>query len=199
VVALLPLVVLGVGIAVRSELILLGGFPSALLVPISLDPAIAAAHLFGPVRFFVVAVGVVVYLLAGSYFMAFHEPAAPRSSRPLASAAEPTADRWQRRERVYWTLTALSVVCPLLGIYWVASIRRSTPSPADVRRPGGVDVDPAQRDRAGAVAGALPPRVPRRSSRTAPAIAGWSPTWASCAARPSQGGPGCAPPGRWRR
>ena len=119
VVALLPLVVLGVGIAVRSELILLGGFPSALLVPISLDPAIAAAHLFGPVRFFVVAVGVVVYLLAGSYFMAFHEPAAPRSSRPLASAAEPTADRWQRRERVYWTLTALSVVCPLLGIYWV--------------------------------------------------------------------------------
>ena len=82
VVALLPLLVLGAGIAVRSELLLLGGFPSTLLAPISLNPAIAAAHLFGPVRFFVVALGVVAYLLAGSYFMAFHEPATPRSARP---------------------------------------------------------------------------------------------------------------------
>lgn len=119
IVALLPLLVLGIGIALRSELLLLGGFPSTLLVPISVDPAIAAAHLFGPVRFFVVALGVVAYLLAGSYFMSFHEPAAPRSARPLASSAEPRADRWQRRERVYWMLTGLSVVCPLLGIYWV--------------------------------------------------------------------------------
>lgn len=117
--ALAPLLVLGLGIAVRSELVLLGGFPSTLLVPISLNPAMAAAHLFGPVRFFVVAVGVVAYLLAGSFFMSFHEPATPRSARPLASSAEPRADRWQRRERVYWMLTGLSVVCPMLGIYWV--------------------------------------------------------------------------------
>ncbi len=116
---LAPLLVLALGIALRSELVLLGGFPSTLLLPISLTPSIAAAHLFGPVRFFVVAFGVVAYLLAGSFFMAFHEPAEPRSSRPLASAAEPRAARWQRRERTYWLLTGLSVVCPLLGIYWV--------------------------------------------------------------------------------
>lgn len=118
-VALAPLAVLAAGIAVRSELVLLGGFPSTLLVPISLRPEIASAHLFGPVRFFVVALGVVAYLLAGSYFMAFHEPAVPRSERPLASSAEPRADRWQRRERVYWMLTGLSVLCPMLGVYWV--------------------------------------------------------------------------------
>ncbi|MEZ4404608.1 MAG: hypothetical protein R3B06_31600 [Kofleriaceae bacterium] len=117
--ALVPLAVLGAGIAVRSELVLLGAFPSAVLLPISLDPAIAAAPLFGPVRFWVVAVGVVAYLLAGSFFMAFHEPAAPRSARPLASSAEGQPSRWRRRERVYWGLTALSVVCPVLGIYWV--------------------------------------------------------------------------------
>ena len=116
---LLPLVVLGLGIAVRSELVLLGGFPSMLLVPISMTPAIAAPHLFGPVRFFVVALGVIAYLLAGSFFMSFHEPATPRSARPLASSAEPRADRWRRRERVYWALTGLSIVCPMLGLYWV--------------------------------------------------------------------------------
>ena len=44
---------------------------------------------------------------------------APRSRPLIRSSTEPRADRWRRRERVYWTLTALSVVCPLLGIYWV--------------------------------------------------------------------------------
>lgn len=116
---LVPLLALGCGIALRSELLLLGAFPSTLLAPISLTPAIASSHQFGPIRFLIVALGVVAYLLAGSFFMAFHEPAAPVSSRPLASAAGPRAERWQRRERIYWGLTALSVICPVLGLYWV--------------------------------------------------------------------------------
>ncbi len=115
----IPLLALGLGIALRSELLLLGAFPSTLLVPISLTPAIASSHVFGPIRFLIVAVGVVAYLLAGSFFMAFHEPATPISSRPLASAAGPRAERWRRRERTYWGLTVLSVVCPILGLYWV--------------------------------------------------------------------------------
>lgn len=118
-VALVPLLALALGIAARSELILLGAFPSTLLVPISLNPAIASSHQFGPIRFGVVAVGTVAYLMAGSFFMRFHEPAKPISARPLASAAGPRAERWQRRERVYWGLTALAVICPMLGLYWV--------------------------------------------------------------------------------
>lgn len=116
---LVPLLALGLGIALRSELLLLGAYPSTLLAPITLTPAIASTHQYGPVRFLVVAVGVVAYLLAGTFFMAFHEPATPVSARPLASAAGPRAERWRRRERVYWGLTVLSVVCPVLGLYWV--------------------------------------------------------------------------------
>lgn len=69
---LLPLVPLFVGIWRRSEIVLLGAFPSALLVPISITPAIASPHLYGPVRFGIVAAGIVAYLLSGSFFMAFH-------------------------------------------------------------------------------------------------------------------------------
>jgi hypothetical protein len=114
-----PLAALVVGIWRRSELVLLGAFPSTLLVPISVTPAIAGAHLYGPVRFAVVGAGVVAYLLSGSFFMAFHEPADPVSARPLASSAAARPPRWQRRERVYWQLTILAVICPALGLYWV--------------------------------------------------------------------------------
>lgn len=114
-----PLAALVVGIWRRSELVLLGAFPSALLVPISVAPEIASAHLYGPVRFGLVGAGVVAYLLSGSFFAAFHEPAEPVSTRPLASAAAARPPRWRRRERVYWLLTVLAVVCPVLGLYWV--------------------------------------------------------------------------------
>jgi hypothetical protein len=116
---LLPLVPLFIGIWRRSELALLGAFPSALLVPISVTPMIASPHLYGPIRFGMVGAGIVAYLLSGSFFMAFHEPASPVSTRPLASAAAARPSRWQRRERVYWQLTILAVVCPVLGLYWV--------------------------------------------------------------------------------
>jgi hypothetical protein len=116
---LLPLAPLFVGIWRRSEVALLGAFPSALLVPISVNPAIASPHLYGPVRFGIVATGIVAYLLSGSFFMAFHEPASPVSTRPLASASAARPSRWQRRERVYWQLTILAVLCPVMGLYWV--------------------------------------------------------------------------------
>ncbi len=119
VLVLLPPLVLGAGIWRRSELILLGGFPSTLLLPISVMPAIAASSQYGPIRLTLVALGVVAYLLSGSFFMAFHEPARPVGTRPLASAAVSPAQRWRRRERVYWMLTGLAVLCPATGLYWV--------------------------------------------------------------------------------
>jgi hypothetical protein len=115
----LPLLPLFLGIWRRSELFLLGAFPSALLVPISVTPAIASSHLYGPWRFGIVGVGIVAYLLSGSFFMAFHEPASPVSTRPLASASGMRPVRWQRRERVYWLLTVLAVLLPVMGLYWV--------------------------------------------------------------------------------
>ena len=117
--AIAPFTVLLLGLQRRSELILLGVFPTALLVPINLNPDLVSTHVYGPIRFTLVAVGVVAYLFGVSYFTTFHEPPAPRSIRGLSSAQAGPAERWQRRERVYWMLTAMSVVIPAVLIAWV--------------------------------------------------------------------------------
>lgn len=117
--ALLPFAMLMLGLWRRSEVVLLGLFPSALLVPISLHPQLASSYVYGPIRFTLVALGLVAYLFGVSFFTTFHEPPAPRSIRPLSSAAHGPAERWQRRERVYWLLTALSLVIPTVLIAWV--------------------------------------------------------------------------------
>lgn len=117
--AALPLAVLLLGLARRSEAVLLGLFPAAILVPVTLQPQMASSYVYGPVRFTLVAIGVVAYLFGVSFFTTFHEPPAPRSVRGLTSAQAGPAERWQRRERVYWMLTALSLVIPTVLIIWV--------------------------------------------------------------------------------
>ncbi len=117
--AALPLMVLMLGLARRSEAVLLGLFPAAVLVPVALQPAMVESHVYGPVRFTLVSIGVVAYLFGVSFFTTFHEPPAPRSVRGLSSAQAGPAERWQRRERVYWMLTAMSVVIPMVLIAWV--------------------------------------------------------------------------------
>jgi hypothetical protein len=117
--ACLPLAVLFLGLARRSEAILLGLFPAALLVPIALAPTMASSHVYGPVRFALVSFGVIAYLFGVSFFTTFHEPPQPRSVRPLTSALGDPAERWQRRERVYWMLFAMSLVFPTTLIAWV--------------------------------------------------------------------------------
>ena len=117
--ALLPFVVLLLGLQRRSEGILLGLFPAAVLVPVGIQPQLASSHVYGPIRFTLVAIGVVAYLFGVSFFTTFHEPPAPRSVRGLSSAQQGPAARWQRRERVYWMLTAMSLVIPTALIAWV--------------------------------------------------------------------------------
>ena len=117
--AVLPLAVLMLGLARRSEVVLLGLFPAAVLVPISIAPLMASSYVYGPVRFTVVAAGVIAYLFGVSFFTTFHEPPAPRSVRGLSSAQVGPAERWQRRERVYWMLTGMSLVIPTVLIAWV--------------------------------------------------------------------------------
>jgi hypothetical protein len=121
---LLPFAVLLLGLARRSEAILLGLFPAAVLVPVSLQPALASSHVYGPTRFALCALGVVAYLFGVSFFTTFHEPPAPKSIRPLSSAQAGPAERWLRRERMYWMLTAMSIVIPTVLIAWVNFDRR---------------------------------------------------------------------------
>ena len=115
----LPFAVLLLGLARRSEAILLGLFPAAILVPVSLQPALARSEIYGPVRFVLVAIGVVAYLFGVAFFTTFHEPPAPKSVRTLTSAQQARPERWQRRERVYWLLTALSIAIPMTLVAWV--------------------------------------------------------------------------------
>ena len=117
--AALPFVVLMLGLARRSEAVLLGLFPAAILVPVALQPQLASSHVYGPIRFTLVALGVVLYLFGVSFFTTWHEPPAPRSIRGLTSAQIGPAERWQRRERVYWMLTGMSVVIPTVLIAWI--------------------------------------------------------------------------------
>jgi hypothetical protein len=117
--AAVPFGVLVLGLFRRSEAILLGLFPAAVLVPIGLQPQLASSHVYGPIRFTLVAIGVVAYLFGVSFFTTFHEPPAPRSIRTLTSAQQGPPARWQRRERVYWMLMAMSIVIPAVLIAWV--------------------------------------------------------------------------------
>jgi hypothetical protein len=118
-VALLPFAVLVLGLVRRSERVLLGAFPTAVLVPVGLQPLLASQSVYGPVRFVLVALGLVAYLFGVAFFTTFHEPPAPRSVRGLSSAAHAPATRWVRRERMYWTLVALAAIFPTLLIAWV--------------------------------------------------------------------------------
>lgn len=118
-VAVLPFAMLILGLVRRSEGILLGLFPAALLLPVGVAPQIASSHVYGPIRYGLVALGVVAYLFSVSFFTTFHEPPQPRSIRGLSSAQAGPAERWQRRERVYWLLTLMSLVVPTVLIAWV--------------------------------------------------------------------------------
>ncbi len=117
--ALFPVAILGLGLWRRSEAILLGLFPAAVLVPIAATPAMASQFVYGPVRFVLVAVGTVAYLFGVAFFTTFHEPPRPRSVRRLTSAAAGTPHRWQRRERVYWMVVVVALVFPASLLAWV--------------------------------------------------------------------------------
>jgi len=117
--AALPLPVLVLGMWRRSEVVLLLGYPSALLIPVAVVPEIVSAHVYGPIRFAIVAVGLIAYLFGASFFTSFYEPPPPAGTRALSSSRYPTPPRWLRRFRVYRMLAVLSAVFPLVLLYVV--------------------------------------------------------------------------------
>jgi hypothetical protein len=117
--ATFPIVALGLGLWLRSDAVLLLGFPSALLVPAAFYPRIVEMHVYGPVRLAIVAAGLIAYMLGVSFLSSFYEPPKPERIRMLSSAQQPVPVRWRRRFRVYAGLTVLSVVFPLSLVYTV--------------------------------------------------------------------------------
>jgi hypothetical protein len=117
--ALLPVAVLAFGVWRRSESVLLFGVPATLLVPVAFAPEMVNVHVYGPVRFGLVAAGLVGYLFGASIFTSFREPPPPLSRRPLGSAGKPVPQRWRRRFRVYNGLALLSAVYPMVLLYTI--------------------------------------------------------------------------------
>jgi hypothetical protein len=117
--AILALAVLVLGVTRRSEVVLLLGFPAALLLPVAVAPKLAQASVYGPVRFTIVAIGLVGYVLGASVFTSFREPPPPRGIRRLSSSARPTPARWRRRFRIYAALAVLSALFPAVLIYTI--------------------------------------------------------------------------------
>jgi hypothetical protein len=119
IVLLLPLALLVAGVLRRNETILLFAFPSALLLPLASEPAMASMQFYSPARFTLVGIGLVAFLFAASTLTSFYEPPAPRHVRPLQSSTKPLSKRWRRRFRVYAFLAAVSVIFPLVLIYHI--------------------------------------------------------------------------------
>jgi len=114
-----PLAVLLVGLARRSDSVLLFAFPAAVLAPTAVYPDLIASYVYGPVRFALVSASVIGYLFGASYLSSWYEPVEPVSTRPLASASEPVPARWRRRFRVYAGLALLSVAVPVALLWQV--------------------------------------------------------------------------------
>ncbi len=117
--AALPLVPLGVGLARRSPVWQLLAYPAALLVPIAYAPRVVTGNVHGQWSFLVVSASLVAYLFSVSFFSSFRDPMAPSRTRPLSSAQRPIAPRWRRRFRLYYALAVLSALLPGALLYAV--------------------------------------------------------------------------------
>jgi hypothetical protein len=115
--AALPLVPLGVGLARRSPLWQLLLYPAGLLVPIAWAPRVVTGNVHGRWSFLVVSASLVGYLFSVSFFSSFHDPTPPTRTRSLSSAQKPIAPRWQRRFRLYYLLAILSALLPGAMLY----------------------------------------------------------------------------------
>jgi hypothetical protein len=117
--AALPLVPLGVGLARRSALWQLLVYPAALLVPIAVNPRVVTGNVHGQWSFLLVATSLVAYLFSVSFFSSFHDPVRPARTRPLSSSAQPVPPRWRRRFRLYAALAVISALLPGALLYAV--------------------------------------------------------------------------------
>ncbi len=112
--AMIPLAVLGTGVLRRSETWLLLGFPIALLLPVVAEPHLFDESVFGPIRFTLVATGIIAYMFGASVFTFFHELDLPDRARPLSSAAAGVPRRWRRRFRIYNGLAIGAALFPTI-------------------------------------------------------------------------------------
>lgn len=117
-----PLVILAVGVWRRSPLWLLLAYPAALLLPVAVDPRIAAEGNVGRLSLLISTLSLVGFLFGAAYLSSYAAtvpaPAARRTLKRSLAAAQPS--RWRRRRRMYVVFTVFSALFPAALLYQVA-------------------------------------------------------------------------------
>ena len=117
-VAPLPLVALGAGVTKRSPVWLLLAFPASLLLPVAIDPRIAAEGQAGRLALLISAASFVGFLFGAAYLTSYAASQPPAGRRTLArSLAARQPSRWRRRRRMYIAFTVLSAIFPAALLY----------------------------------------------------------------------------------
>lgn len=130
---LAALVCLGIGAWQRQPVLLLGGYPLLLLLPVGTNPQLVGVNVYTPWTFVLVAVSFLAYLVGVPLLLRLSRaPSLPEEERPL----EPTSQtpKWTRRLRIYRWLAALAGLFPavLVGAMFLhpgvrADVGRSYP------------------------------------------------------------------------
>ncbi|PID37875.1 MAG: hypothetical protein CSB49_08450 [Proteobacteria bacterium] len=112
-----PLLLLLVGVLLRSRLLLLGLFPLSLLAPVLTQPSLLGVDVLSPLAFTLVGVAAVSFSIGASMFLArATSPVTPLRGRDLedTTAGKP---KWRSRRLLYFSLTALAVAIPWVLIH----------------------------------------------------------------------------------
>ncbi len=113
-----PLIALASAIWLRSEALLLVGFPSALMIPITLIPELVSFEVYGPLRFTIVFVSLWAYFLGAPLLVCPRSSSRPFAIRPLIKSRSST-QRWAPHTRIYLIFPLLALALPLVLLYFV--------------------------------------------------------------------------------
>jgi hypothetical protein len=136
-VALVPLGVLALGLVLTSDTFLLLAYPTSLLIPVAMAPAVVSDHMQNAWRFAAAAAAFLLYMFTVSAWQGTRPISPPPPARLLSSAKAPPSRLWQRRFRVYYGLLVASVVFPAV-LLWMVNFDSATAEFVKKTYPGRV-------------------------------------------------------------
>jgi hypothetical protein len=129
----LSLGLLALGLARLSRTILLGAYPSCLIISTLFEPHLVGVNVYSPWGFLLVDLSFLAYLLAALLVLRLAQPWTPsQEAHPLP--LKPTSEHWRRRFRMYVWFAGQAVLFPGVLVFVLflhpgvqADLRRSYP------------------------------------------------------------------------
>lgn len=136
--AAFALIVLFVGLGLRSATILLGAFPSAIVLPVYLHSRLAGADVYSGWTFLFVALGLLGYTVGAlvALQLADRRALAPHRQREVRSSQHVAV--WRRRVRMAVAFAGATLAFPLLAI-WALVLRPTAASDWPLAYPARAD------------------------------------------------------------